>query len=182
MPLWFNKRLDITEDEIRYTFATGRTIAEMAKLLGISKPTFYLYAKKFTDKETGLSLVDLAGLHAKKNNEKYKMEENKKKSRIIKYPMSGILSGKYPRYDRKKLQVRLITEGVFQEKCALCGFEERRVLDYKVPLLLVFKDGNKTNHSLENMEFCCYNCFFLNYNDLKLNVDNFTTQHLYRIS
>ena len=30
--------------------------------------------------------------------------------------------------------------------CDECGFEERRVVDYSVPLLLDWKDGDRTNH------------------------------------
>ncbi len=40
-------------------------------------------------------------------------------------------------------------------------FAERRVLDYKVPLILNFKDGNKKNWTLDNLELLCYNHYFL---------------------
>ena len=42
-----------------------------------------------------------------------------------------------------KLKYRLITEGFLKEECSVCGFHERRVNDYKIPLLLNFKDKNK---------------------------------------
>ena len=31
-----------------------------------------------------------------------------------------------------------------------------------MPLILNFKDGNKKNWKLENLEALCYNCYFLN--------------------
>jgi len=65
-----------------------------------------------------------------------------------------------------KIKYRLITEGYLDEKCAMCGFEERRVLDYKVPLLLNFKDNNKKNYKLDNIELLCYNHYFLNVGDI----------------
>ena len=65
-----------------------------------------------------------------------------------------------------KIKYRLITEGYLEEKCAICGFQERRVLDYKIPLLLHFKDNNKQNYKLENIEFLCYNHYFLNVGDV----------------
>jgi hypothetical protein len=65
-----------------------------------------------------------------------------------------------------KIKYRLITEGYLEEKCAMCGFEERRVLDYKMPLLLHFKDGNKKNYKLDNIELLCYNHYFLNVGDI----------------
>jgi len=66
----------------------------------------------------------------------------------------------------EKIKYRLITEGYLEEKCAMCGFQERRVLDYKIPLLLHFKDNNKQNYKLENIEFLCYNHYFLNVGDV----------------
>ena len=65
-----------------------------------------------------------------------------------------------------KIKYRLITEGYLEEKCAICGFEERRVLDYKMPLLLNFKDDNKKNYKLDNIELLCYNHYFLNVGDI----------------
>ena len=68
-----------------------------------------------------------------------------------------------------KIKYRLITEGYLEEKCAMCGFEERRVLDYKMPLLLNFKDDNKKNYKLDNIELLCYNHYFLNVGDIFTN-------------
>lgn len=65
-----------------------------------------------------------------------------------------------------KIKYRLITEGYLEEKCAMCGFCERRVLDYKMPLLLHFKDGNKKNYKLDNVELLCYNHYFLTVGDI----------------
>lgn len=65
-----------------------------------------------------------------------------------------------------KLKYRLITEGYLLEECATCQFKERRVLDYKMPLLLHFKDGNKKNYRKENIELLCYNHYFLTVGDI----------------
>jgi hypothetical protein len=65
-----------------------------------------------------------------------------------------------------KLKYRLITEGYLAEECATCGFHERRVSDYKMPLLLHFKDGNKKNYRKENTELLCYNHYFLTVGDI----------------
>lgn len=69
-------------------------------------------------------------------------------------------------FNPDKIKYRLITEGYLSEDCSNCGFHERRVLDYKMPLLLHFKDGNKKHYRLENLEMLCYNCFFLTIGDL----------------
>jgi 5-methylcytosine-specific restriction endonuclease McrA len=59
------------------------------------------------------------------------------------------------------IKFKLIESGYLKEECNHCGFHERRVVDYKVPLILHFKDGNKYNWELENLEMLCYNCFYL---------------------
>jgi hypothetical protein len=65
-----------------------------------------------------------------------------------------------------KLKYRLITEGYLKEECAVCNFHERRVNDYKIPLLLNFKDKNKNNYRKENIELLCYNHYFLQVGDI----------------
>ena len=72
-------------------------------------------------------------------------------------------------FSPEKIKYRLITEGYLEEKCAQCGFQERRVLDYKIPILLHFKDNNKKNYHLENLEMLCYNHFFLTVGDIFTN-------------
>ena len=52
------------------------------------------------------------------------------------------------------------------EECSNCGFKERRVVDYKIPLILHFKDKNKQNYRKENIELLCYNCYFLTVGDI----------------
>jgi len=69
-------------------------------------------------------------------------------------------------FSPEKIKYRLITEGYLEEKCKQCGFDERRVLDYKIPLLLHFKDNNKKNYHLDNLEMLCYNHFFLTVGDI----------------
>ena len=55
----------------------------------------------------------------------------------------------------------MIWENRIAEECHNCGFCERRVTDYKIPLLLSFKDNNKRNYLLDNLELLCYNCYYL---------------------
>jgi transposase len=69
-------------------------------------------------------------------------------------------------FDPNKLKYALIEQGYLSEECAVCKFKERRVLDYKMPLLLHFQDGNSNNYSLENVQLLCYNHYFLNVGDV----------------
>ena len=61
----------------------------------------------------------------------------------------------------EKIKSRGIAESYLKEECYNCGFCERRVTDYKIPLLLNFKDGNKNNYLIDNLELLCYNDYFL---------------------
>jgi hypothetical protein len=69
-------------------------------------------------------------------------------------------------FNPAKIKYRLIQEGYLQEECSSCGFHERRVLDYKMPLIMNFKDGNKQHYRLENIQLLCYNCYYLQIGDL----------------
>ncbi len=64
-------------------------------------------------------------------------------------------------FDDAKIKDKLIAEGYLDECCNHCSFNERRVLDYKVPLIMHFQDGSKKNYKLDNVELLCYNCYFL---------------------
>ncbi len=69
-------------------------------------------------------------------------------------------------FDPNKLKYALIEQGYLSEECAICSFKERRVLDYKMPLLLHFKDNNSNNYSLNNVQLLCYNHYFLTVGDV----------------
>jgi hypothetical protein len=65
-----------------------------------------------------------------------------------------------------KIRTRGIAEGYLRDECYRCGFNERRVTDYKIPLLLNFKDNNKCNYLIDNLESICYNCYYLYVGDV----------------
>jgi len=69
-------------------------------------------------------------------------------------------------FDPNKLKYALIEQGYLSEECTVCKFKERRVLDYKIPLLLHFQDGNSNNYSLDNVQLLCYNHYFLTVGDI----------------
>jgi hypothetical protein len=69
-------------------------------------------------------------------------------------------------YSIDKFKRRLIAEAILAEECSCCGFKEQRVSDYRVPLLLNFKNYNKRDWTRDNLEFLCYNCYFLTIGDV----------------
>lgn len=76
-------------------------------------------------------------------------------------PLRDILAGKHPKYSMARLKNRLIARKKIVEQCSSCGFDERRITDKKVPLMLTFLDGDHSNYSLTNLALYCYNCMFL---------------------
>lgn len=76
-------------------------------------------------------------------------------------PLRDILANKHPRYSLPRLKNRLIARKKLEEKCYLCGFNEKRITDSKVPLIINFIDGNRDNYNLSNLNLLCYNCSFL---------------------
>ena len=50
---------------------------------------------------------------------------------------------------------------VTKEKCNSCGFEERRVTDHKVPLVLDFIDGNRKITNMKILGCCVSTVLFL---------------------
>ena len=55
----------------------------------------------------------------------------------------------------------MFVEAYKAEECEVCGFNERRMTDYTVPLMLDWIDGDKTNHKLDNLRVLCLNCYYL---------------------
>lgn len=83
-------------------------------------------------------------------------------------PMIEIIEGRIAasHFDSNKLKYKMIEEGYLSEECSVCKFNERRVLDYKMPLLLHFKDKNSNNYALNNVQLICYNHYFLTVGDI----------------
>jgi len=148
--------INLSESEIRYAMANTQSASAAARFLNVSYESFRKYAKQYKDSETGKTLFDL-----QKNASGTGIRKAPTLRRNGKYGINDILDGKHPNYDKKKLKDRLLRSGEFEEKCSCCGFEERRVTDYTVPLRLDWIDGDKTNHKRDNLQFLCLNCYYL---------------------
>jgi len=116
-----------------------------------------MYAKMYKDEESGKTLYELHANPSGKGIPKF-LKINGKEPALL-----DVLEGKIPveHFTPDKIKDRIIREGLVEEKCVKCGFSEKRVLDARAPLILHFKDGNKKNYSLQNIDFLCYNCYFL---------------------
>ncbi len=132
-----------------------------ARFLGCSYPHYKQYAKLYKNEE-GKTLFEA---HLNRQGKGISKHLYKKKDLT---PINDILEGRVDvsNYSPKELKGRLIHESLIAEECNSCGFNERRVVDYKVPLILNFIDGNQKNWKLENLELLCYNCYFLYIGDV----------------
>jgi hypothetical protein len=129
-----------------------------ARYLGCSYQHYKKYAKLFIDDATGINLFELHKNQCGKGIPKFLSGKNKPDP-----PIKDIIEGRVPieHFSPEKIKQKLIFEGLIEERCYKCNFTERRVVDYKLPLLINFIDGNKKNYLLENLELLCYNCYFL---------------------
>lgn len=133
-----------------------------ARHLSVSFVHYKRYAKEYKDEETGLSLFEKHKNQSGTGIPKYLVGKSGEPS--LKEIIEGTASPHS--FTPQKIKNKLITEGYLLEKCNRCSFEERRVLDYKMPLILHFKDSNKKNYRIENLELLCYNCYFLTVGDV----------------
>ena len=70
--------------------------------------------------------------------------------------LEDILEGKYPEYQTFKLKLRLLTDGIFENKCSMCGITKWNGMDINMQLDHI--DGNPHNHRLNNLRMICPNC------------------------
>jgi hypothetical protein len=146
----------LLKSDIERAMAMTKSNRSAARYLHVSYIHYKKYAKNFTD-ENGITLFDKHKNQSGKGISKFLSNKGKEPA------LMDIIEGRVPidSYTPEKLKNRLIQESYLQECCSKCQFQERRVLDYKVPLILNFKDGNKKNWTLENLELLCYNHYFL---------------------
>lgn len=127
-----------------------------ARYLCVSLEKYKKYASMFTD-NNGINLYEK---HKNKSGAGVpKMSLRKNYTPGLLDLLEGRVNTLF--FSMKNVKERLIKEGFIKEECGRCGFKERRVLDQKVPVILHFKDGNKKNWKLDNLEFLCYNCYYL---------------------
>ena len=147
---------NLTESEIRYAMANTKSCMAAARFLKVSYDIFKKYSKLYTDQASGKTLFDLH-----KNAAGVGIVKPMPVKTTGPYSVSAILEGKHYGYNRYRLKDRLLRSGEFEEKCDCCGFEERRITDYSVPLLLDHLNGDRGDHRRENLRMLCFNCYYL---------------------
>lgn len=147
---------NLTETEIRYAISNTKSNHGAARFLRVTYTTYRKYASLYIDSASGKSLFELHKNICGKGIQKRQPNNNRHMQSV-----QNIIDGKRPNIRLHDFKAKLIRYGFKEEKCDCCGFEERRAIDYSVPLLIDFIDDNKTNFALENIRFLCYNCTYL---------------------
>lgn len=161
MGLIHTKAFSLTESDVRYVMSCTQSNKHAAMFLKINIETWKKYASMYIDKETGKTLYELhlnppaAGVRRKSSwmNPRLSIEE-------------VLAKGQISARGRKNLKRRLIRDGIKPERCSICSFDERRLTDYTVPLVLIYIDGDDQNIAQENLQLICFNCFYLNVGNL----------------
>lgn len=126
------KQIIFSKEEFEKIYYESDSLQEAANKLKMHYNTFRKYIKKFNLKIKNTPKIGL----------KYKLED--------------IFNGLYPQYPTSKLHKRLIKEGIKEHRCEKCKNTEWQ--GCSIPLELHHKNGNRTDHRLENLELLCPNC------------------------
>ena len=118
-------------------------MAYAAKQLGMSYTSFVRKAKKlgcYSPNQGG------KGISKRNGNE---------------IPLAEILEGKHPSYQSYKLKVRLVKEGILEDKCSECGWNKKPKNSLYSTCELDHINGDSCDHRLENLRILCPNCHSL---------------------
>lgn len=144
------------ETAMRYT----KSVRAAAKYLGCSYQHLKPFMKALKVDENDPNSPTLFDIHKNQTGKgipKY-LPNRRKEPNVKRLFEEGI---GYESFTPTKIKIRGIAEGYLRDECYICGCNERRVTDYKTPTLLNFKDGNKSNYLIDNLQILCYNCYFL---------------------
>jgi len=144
------QNLFILESRLKYALEYTKSISQAARYLHVSRKTVYKYMELYNIDYSLYS--NKAGIGIPKTKIAYK------------YKLSEILTGKHNgvKFNKQKLLTRLVKNIIFEEKCDMCGFNERRLIDERCPLMIDNINEDLTDWREENLRFLCYNCYFLN--------------------
>jgi hypothetical protein len=163
------KGLQLSEELVRSAIKNTRSNKEAAAWLRVTYKTWRKYAKMYVDPINGRTLFDIHTATGGKGIPKVrKAARNQVNPRALELGYQ-LIQGQYSTPVRvDELASRLMKDGRLGFCCAECGFSQKRPIDMKMPLLLNFKNNDRTDWREDNLRWLCYNCSFL------LSLDYFT--------
>tara|TARA_Y100000385_G_scaffold171478_1_gene177627 strand:+ start:1099 stop:1755 length:657 start_codon:yes stop_codon:yes gene_type:complete len=159
------KAKPFTKDQILNAMDKTLSVRAAARYLNCSYQHLKKWMKEYKD-EDGITLFDKHKNPHGKGIPKFLSSKNGFKSKEP--PILDIIEGRVDAssFNPDKLKYRAIEAGLMVEECKRCGFNEQRVIDSKIPLLLHFNDNVSTHWGLDNVHLLCYNCYFLYYGNV----------------
>ena len=159
-------RKDLTKEQILLAMRQTKSNRAGARYLNVSYGHYKGWAKQYHEFEGGRTLFDVHLNRAGKGIPKFLTGPNATKNGMWKIldVIEGRISAKH--FKPEDIKKRMIDEGYLKEECAICGYHERRLSDYKMPLLIHFKDNDPNHYNLGNIRFLCYNCYFTHVADV----------------
>jgi hypothetical protein len=150
----------LTKEVLLSAMEKTKSVKAMTRYLHCSYPHVKMWMKHYKDEATGKTLFELHKNQCGKGIPKHLSSHPNRKAEPS---LQGIVEGRISaaHFDPQKIKIRLIEQNYLEEKCYKCGFHERRVTDYKMPLFLHFKNGDHNYYHLDNLQMLCYNCYFL---------------------
>jgi hypothetical protein len=150
----------ITKEDCLRAMKQTRSLMAAARYLNCSYQHLKPFMKAYKDEETGLSLFELHKNQCGKGIPKFMSNSPfGKKMPAIEEVVNGTADPSS--FTPDKLKFKMVEAGYMIEQCYWCGFDEKREMDGKIPLIMFFKDGNKHNYREGNCQLSCYNCYFL---------------------
>jgi hypothetical protein len=157
------RRKDLTKEQILLAMRHTKSNKSAARYLNVSYIHYKFWAKQYHEFEGGRSLFEVHKNQSGKGIPKFLGSAYQSQWDILDV-IEGRLSPKH--FSPDVIKQRIIEAGYLKEECALCGYHERRLSDHKMPLLLNFKDNNPNHYNFGNLRLLCYNCYFVNINDI----------------
>ena len=133
--------MKVTDEQIIQAIETNTTMRQAALSLSINMTTL---------KERAIRL----GVYAPNQGRKGAPRPQQNADRTI--PLDEILSGQHPTYQTHKLRLRLIKEGIKEQRCEICGTSHWQ--GQQLSLILDHINGVNDDHRIENLRIICPNC------------------------
>lgn len=156
------KVIKLSEADIRTAMTQTNSCAAAARFLKITTVTFRKYASMMFDTD-GISLYEKHKNQSGVGIPKFQVShagDTKLLNKILNN--ESISTG-----SSWKIKQVLVRSGILLEKCDICGFQEARITDGKIPLLICYIDGNSDNLHIDNLQLLCLNCYFLTYGTIR---------------
>tara|TARA_B100000287_G_scaffold138710_2_gene130633 strand:- start:2514 stop:3011 length:498 start_codon:yes stop_codon:yes gene_type:complete len=141
------RRKVLTKNMILDAQTNSKSASECARWLGVSFNTYKKWAQYYKVYD---NVKNQSGKGIKKGFATYRIS------------LEDIFEGKTEsKYTDATFKKRLVNEGYMQEECSVCGFNEGRITDGKIPLHIDYIDGDRNNKSFDNLRLLCPNHYFL---------------------